>query len=119
MLHILLFPLAGKDACNVGDEGGFAPNIGDNEEGLKLLAGAIEKAGYTGKVRHSRPLHTPSTAQRVLGCLPGDLCPACRRAGPPGQGTVLIHKGRDGVSRRAAAAPGDLAISTSRPASAG
>jgi enolase len=41
----------GKDACNVGDEGGFAPNIGDNEEGLKLLAGAIEKAGYTGKVR--------------------------------------------------------------------
>jgi enolase len=43
--------LAGKDACNVGDEGGFAPNIGDNEEGLKLLQGAIEKAGYTGKVR--------------------------------------------------------------------
>lgn len=41
----------GKDACNVGDEGGFAPNIGDNEEGLKLLAGAIEKAGYTGKVK--------------------------------------------------------------------
>lgn len=41
---------SGKDACNVGDEGGFAPNIGDNEEGLKLLQGAIEKAGYTGKV---------------------------------------------------------------------
>jgi hypothetical protein len=34
----------------VGDEGGFAPNIGDNEEGLKLLTSAIEKAGYTGKV---------------------------------------------------------------------
>lgn len=44
-------PHTGKDACNVGDEGGFAPNIGDNEEGLKLLTGAIEKAGYTGKVR--------------------------------------------------------------------
>lgn len=44
-------PPTGKDACNVGDEGGFAPNIGDNEEGLKLLTGAIEKAGYTGKVR--------------------------------------------------------------------
>lgn len=44
---------AGKDACNVGDEGGFAPNIGDNEEGLKLLTGAIEKAGYTDKVRTS------------------------------------------------------------------
>jgi len=41
----------GLDACNVGDEGGFAPNIADNEEGLKLLTGAIEKAGYTGKVK--------------------------------------------------------------------
>eukprot|EP00878_Enallax_costatus_P045785 GHUV01055269.1.p1 GENE.GHUV01055269.1~~GHUV01055269.1.p1 ORF type:complete len:249 (-),score=98.62 GHUV01055269.1:555-1301(-) len=42
---------AGKDACNVGDEGGFAPSISDNEEGLKLLQGAIEKAGYTGTVK--------------------------------------------------------------------
>ncbi|GBF87902.1 enolase [Raphidocelis subcapitata] len=41
----------GKDACNVGDEGGFAPNIVDNEEGLKLLQGAIAKAGYEGKVK--------------------------------------------------------------------
>lgn len=45
--------LSGKDACNVGDEGGFAPNIGDNEEGLKLLQGAIEKAGYTDKVQQA------------------------------------------------------------------
>lgn len=41
----------GMDACNVGDEGGFAPNIQDNMEGLELLKTAIEKAGYTGKVR--------------------------------------------------------------------
>ncbi|KAK0061618.1 enolase [Biomphalaria pfeifferi] len=40
----------GQDACNVGDEGGFAPNIQDNAEGLELLKEAIEKAGYTGKV---------------------------------------------------------------------
>jgi len=40
----------GQDACNVGDEGGFAPNIQDNKEGLHLLVEAIEKAGYTGKV---------------------------------------------------------------------
>ena len=26
-----------QDACNVGDEGGFAPNIQDNKEGLQLL----------------------------------------------------------------------------------
>jgi enolase len=41
----------GQDACNVGDEGGFAPNIQDNDEGLKLLVEAIEKAGYTGKIK--------------------------------------------------------------------
>jgi len=41
----------GQDACNVGDEGGFAPNISSNEEGLHLVNDAIEKAGYTGKVK--------------------------------------------------------------------
>jgi len=41
----------GQDACNVGDEGGFAPNILDNMEGLELIVQAIEKAGYTGKVQ--------------------------------------------------------------------
>jgi len=41
----------GQDATNVGDEGGFAPNIQDNKEGLELLTVAIAKAGYTGKVR--------------------------------------------------------------------
>jgi len=40
----------GQDACNVGDEGGFAPNIQDNMEALELCKIAIEKAGYTGKV---------------------------------------------------------------------
>uniref|UniRef100_A0A2P2MG55 phosphopyruvate hydratase n=1 Tax=Rhizophora mucronata TaxID=61149 RepID=A0A2P2MG55_RHIMU len=40
----------GQDATNVGDEGGFAPNIQENEEGLELLNTAIAKAGYTGKV---------------------------------------------------------------------
>merc|ERR1712070_439678 len=41
----------GQDACNVGDEGGFAPNILDNKEGLNLVVAAIEAAGYTGKVK--------------------------------------------------------------------
>lgn len=40
----------GLDATAVGDEGGFAPNILDNKEGLDLLKTAIELAGYTGKV---------------------------------------------------------------------
>lgn len=41
----------GQDATNVGDEGGFAPNIQSNEEGLHLLVEAIDQAGYTGKVK--------------------------------------------------------------------
>ncbi|XP_076947564.1 enolase-like [Bidens hawaiensis] len=40
----------GQDATNVGDEGGFAPNIQENKEGLELLKTAIAQAGYTGKV---------------------------------------------------------------------
>ncbi|KAC9858575.1 hypothetical protein E3N88_45170 [Mikania micrantha] len=39
----------GQDATNVGDEGGFAPNIQENKEGLELLKTAIAKAGYTDK----------------------------------------------------------------------
>ncbi|XP_041034769.1 beta-enolase [Carcharodon carcharias] len=40
----------GKDATNVGDEGGFAPNILENNEALELLKSAIEKAGYPDKI---------------------------------------------------------------------
>ncbi|NLY83390.1 MAG: phosphopyruvate hydratase [Acholeplasmataceae bacterium] len=30
----------------IGDEGGFAPNLSSNEEALKVIVSAIEKAGY-------------------------------------------------------------------------
>ncbi|KAH0511548.1 Beta-enolase [Microtus ochrogaster] len=40
----------GKDATNVGDEGGFAPNILENNEALELLKTAIQAAGYPDKV---------------------------------------------------------------------
>ena len=33
-------------ATGVGDEGGFAPNLSSDEEALKLIVEAIEKAGY-------------------------------------------------------------------------
>jgi len=33
-------------STNVGDEGGFAPNLKSNEEALKVILEAIEKAGY-------------------------------------------------------------------------
>jgi enolase len=33
-------------STNVGDEGGFAPNLGSNEEALSTIIIAIERAGY-------------------------------------------------------------------------
>jgi enolase 1/2/3 len=45
----------GVDCCdlatNVGDEGGFAPNVSGAEESLELLTEAIAKAGYEGKIK--------------------------------------------------------------------
>lgn len=41
----------GMDATNVGDEGGFAPNIQDNYDALNVLTEAIAQAGYEGKVK--------------------------------------------------------------------
>ena len=33
-------------STNVGDEGGFAPNLGSNEEAIEVVLEAIKKAGY-------------------------------------------------------------------------
>ena len=33
-------------STNVGDEGGFAPNLGSNDEAIEVVLEAIEKAGY-------------------------------------------------------------------------
>merc|ERR1719321_2291903 len=41
----------GQDACNVGDEGGFAPSVQDNNEALDVLMDAIQKSGHAGKVK--------------------------------------------------------------------
>jgi len=41
----------GIDATNVGDEGGFAPNVGGADEALEILTEAITTAGYAGKVK--------------------------------------------------------------------
>ena len=44
--HTLKSVLKAKGlATGVGDEGGFAPNLGSNEEALQVIAEAIEKAG--------------------------------------------------------------------------
>jgi len=41
----------GKNAVNVGDEGGFAPPLSNVEEPLKLVQSAIDKLGYGKKIR--------------------------------------------------------------------
>ena len=38
---------ANKLSTSVGDEGGFAPNLKKNEQAIKLIVQAIEKAGYS------------------------------------------------------------------------
>ncbi|WP_352407691.1 phosphopyruvate hydratase [Acetoanaerobium noterae] len=47
IFHSLKSVLKGKGLnTSVGDEGGFAPNLGSNEEALMAIVEAIEKAGY-------------------------------------------------------------------------
>merc|ERR1719271_256602 len=41
----------GQDACNVGDEGGFAPSVQDNNEALEVLMDAINKSGHAAKIK--------------------------------------------------------------------
>jgi enolase len=40
----------GLNATNVGDEGGFVPNVNDGLEALELLESAIKAAGHQGLV---------------------------------------------------------------------
>ncbi|HBN97056.1 MAG TPA: phosphopyruvate hydratase [Firmicutes bacterium] len=47
VFHSLRAVLKGKGLNTaVGDEGGFAPNLGSNEEAIQAIIEAIEKAGY-------------------------------------------------------------------------
>ena len=47
VFHNLKAVLKSKNlSTNVGDEGGFAPDLASNEDALKLVMQAIEKAGY-------------------------------------------------------------------------
>jgi enolase len=60
--HSLKKVLAGRGlATAMGDEGGFAPNLGSNEEAIKVILEAIEKAGYTPGVELALALDPAST----------------------------------------------------------
>ena len=48
IFHTLKSVLSSKGySTAVGDEGGFAPNLGSNQEALDVIAEAVEQAGYT------------------------------------------------------------------------
>ncbi len=38
-------------SIGVGDEGGFAPNLDSDEQAIELILQAVEKAGYSGKIK--------------------------------------------------------------------
>jgi len=50
-LRKVLLKKFGRSAINVGDEGGFAPNLSNNRAPLELIMGAAEELGYSKKVK--------------------------------------------------------------------
>lgn len=50
-LKALIKKQFGMGAVGAGDEGGFAPDVSSPEAALDLIVAAIDKAGYTGRVK--------------------------------------------------------------------
>ena len=74
----------GQDSVNVGDEGGFAPNISSAEEGLELLSAAIEKAGYSGKMVIG--MDVAASEFIVEGTAPASKYDVLKKSAPGGAG---------------------------------
>ncbi|MBS1266596.1 MAG: Enolase [Candidatus Woesearchaeota archaeon] len=51
ILKSIIHKKYGKGATNVGDEGGFAPNLNKVRDALDLLVEAIKEAGYEDKIK--------------------------------------------------------------------
>jgi len=49
-------------STGVGDEGGFAPNLKNNEEALQFIVEAIEKAGYSAGLDISIAIDTAASS---------------------------------------------------------
>jgi enolase len=58
----------GKSATNVGDEGGFAPQLTTAEQALDLLVDAIKKAGYSGKIKIAMDCAASEFYDEKTGC---------------------------------------------------
>ncbi|XP_053992265.1 enolase 2-like [Hylaeus volcanicus] len=66
-LKLVIKKKYGLDATNVGDEGGFAPNISSDFEALDILVEAIEAANHTGKVKIGMDVAASEFFQKVNG----------------------------------------------------
>jgi len=84
-LKSLLKKKYGQDSVNVGDEGGFAPNISSAEEGLDLLVAAIEKAGYTGQIYIGMDV---AASEFATGASPQAYDLGKKSADPGGKGVI-------------------------------
>jgi len=58
----------GKASTNVGDEGGFAPQLTTPEQALDLLVEAIKKAGYNGKMKIAIDSAASEFYDEATGC---------------------------------------------------
>lgn len=61
----------------MGDEGGFAPNIGSNEEGLNLVNQAIEVGGVLYSHASALSCHASCYASQTAALI--QLCAVCWR----------------------------------------
>ncbi|XP_060175277.1 cytosolic enolase 3 [Lycium barbarum] len=50
-LKAVITEIYGAHGCNVGEDGGFAPNISSLRDGLDLVKKAIERTGYNEKIK--------------------------------------------------------------------
>ena len=69
-------------ASTVGDEGGFAPNLEDDEEALELICRAIEKSGYD-----------TDCVKIALDCAAGEWCGEDGRYRMPKRGKSYTKEG--------------------------
>ena len=93
VFHNLKKVLHGKKlSTNVGDEGGFAPDLKTFEEALDVIVEAIGKAGYEpGKqafIARNRPPRSSTTPR------PSGIPSTARKSIPPCSGGNLCQMGR-------------------------
>jgi enolase len=62
VFHALRHALKGAGLTTaVGDEGGFAPDLGKNEDAIVVILEAVERAGYTPGEQISIPMDPASS----------------------------------------------------------